>query len=42
MLSWLPIVDRKDAHTIVYNAQDMVAISRFIEFMTTYSIEIEP
>lgn len=42
MLSWLPIVDRRDAHTIIYRAPDMVAVSRFIEFMTTYSVEIEP
>jgi len=42
MLAWLPIVERRDAHTIRYVAPDMVAISMFIEFMTTYSVEIEP
>ena len=42
MLAWLPIVQRRDAHSIRYVAADMIAISKFIEFITTYSIEIEP
>ena len=42
MLAFLPIVERKDAHTIRYVAPDMVAVSKFIEFITTYSVDIEP
>jgi D-amino peptidase len=42
MLAWLPMVERRDAHTIRYSAPDMLAVSRFIEFITTYSVEIEP
>lgn len=42
MLAYLPIVQRRDAHTIGYSAPDILAISRFIEFITNYSIEIEP
>lgn len=42
MLAYLPIVERRDAHTVRYTAADMPAISKFIEFITNYSIEIEP
>lgn len=42
MLAWLPIVERRDAHTIRYVASDMIAVSKFIEFITTYCVEIEP
>jgi len=42
MLAWLPIVERRDSHTIRYTAPDMLAVSRFIEFITSYSVEIEP
>jgi D-amino peptidase len=42
MLAWLPMVQRRDAHTIRYVAADILLISRFLEFITTYSIEIDP
>ena len=42
MLAFLPIVERRDAHTVRYLAPDILAISRFLEFITTYSVEIEP
>jgi D-amino peptidase len=42
MLAYLPIVVRRDAHSVRYTARDMIAISKFIEFVTTYCIEIEP
>ncbi len=42
LLAWLPIVQRRDSHTIRYNGPDMVAISRFLEFITTYCIDLEP
>lgn len=42
LLAYLPIVQRKDAHTVRYVAPDMLAISRFLEFITSYSPEIDP
>ena len=42
MLAYLPIVERVDAHTVRFMANDMVAISKFIEFIMTYCPEIEP
>lgn len=42
MLAWLPIVERLTAHAIRYTAPDMIEVSKFIEFITTYSVEIEP
>src|SRR5690606_24645713 len=42
MLAYLPIVERIDAHSIRYNAPDMVALSKFMEFITTYCPELEP
>lgn len=42
MLAYLPIVERRNAHTIRFTAADMVAISKFIEFIVTYCPDIEP
>jgi D-amino peptidase len=42
MLAYLPIVERTDAHTIRYVAPDVIAVSRFIEFLTTYAVTLEP
>ena len=42
MLAYLPIVQRTDAHTIRYVGPDMLAISKFIEFVTTYDVALEP
>ena len=42
MLAYLPIVQRTDAHTIRYAAADILAISKFIEFVTTYDVALEP
>ncbi|MCB0280555.1 MAG: M55 family metallopeptidase, partial [Calditrichaeota bacterium] len=42
ILAYLPIVKRVDAHSISYQADDMVAISRFLTFLTSYSISIIP
>lgn len=42
MLAYLPIVQRVDSHTIRYVADDMVAISRFLEFATSYSPGLSP
>ncbi len=42
MLDYLPIVERTDSHTIRYIAETMIDISKFIEFITTYSIALDP
>jgi D-amino peptidase len=42
VLSYLPIVERTDSHGIRYVAKDMLEAARFIEFVTTYTIELEP
>ena len=42
LLSYLPIVEQVDSHTIRYVADDMVAISKFLEFATSYQISLTP
>jgi len=42
LLSYLPIVEQVDSHTISYVADDMVAISTFLEFITSYQISLTP
>ncbi|MDH5805441.1 MAG: M55 family metallopeptidase [Gemmatimonadota bacterium] len=42
MLAYLPIVTRVDSHTIRYEANDMVEISKFLEFVTSYSVSLQP
>ena len=42
LLSYLPIVEQVDSHTIRYVADDMVEISKFLEFITSYSISLSP
>lgn len=42
MLAYLPMVERPDAHSIRYVGPDMIAISKFIEFVTTYAVTLEP
>lgn len=42
VLALLPIVDREDAHTIEYEGPDMVAVSRFLEFVMSYAPGLEP
>jgi D-amino peptidase len=42
ILSYLPIVDRVDSHTIRFVGQDMVEVSKFIEFLTTYRVDLSP
>ncbi len=40
--AYLPEVERVDSHTIRYVGADMVAVSKFIEFVTTYSVDLTP
>jgi D-amino peptidase len=42
MLSYLPIVEQTDSHTIRYIGSTIVDISKFIEFITSYNVAIEP
>lgn len=42
LMAYLPNVDRVDAHTIRFVGRNMVEISRFLEFTTSYSVSITP
>lgn len=42
MLAYLPIVQRLDSHTIRYVGSSILEVSRFLEFVTTYAVNLEP
>jgi D-amino peptidase len=42
MLSYLPIVERTDSHSIRFVGKDMVAISKFVQFMDGYETSLTP
>ncbi len=42
VLSYLPSVERVDAHSVTFTGRDMVEVSKFIEFMTSYSVSLTP
>ena len=42
LLAYLPIVTRVNAHTIRFVGKDIVEVSRFIEFVNSYSPDITP
>ncbi len=42
IMSYLSIVEQVDSHTIRYIGNTIVDISKFIEFLTTYNVAIEP
>jgi D-amino peptidase len=42
ILAYLPIVERTGSHSIRYVAKDMVAISKFVEFMDGYEPGLAP
>lgn len=42
LLAYLPIIERIDSHTIRYRGKDMIDISKFIEFILSYSAEMKP
>ncbi len=42
VLAYLSIVDRPDAHSIRFVGQDMVEISKFLQFVTTYDAGLTP
>ena len=42
LLSYLPSVEQVDSHTIRYVAEDMVAVSKFLEVLTSYQVSLTP
>lgn len=42
MLAYLPMVERVDAYSVRYVGADILAVSRFLEFVTTYAFTLEP
>jgi D-amino peptidase len=42
VLAYLSIVERTDSHSIRFVGKDMIEVSRFMEFMTTYRVDITP
>jgi len=42
LLGYLPGVERTSAHSIRFTGADMVELSRFFQFVTNYSISIQP
>ena len=42
VLSYLPIVERTDAHAVRFTGRDMIEISKFIEFVMYYEPGLEP
>jgi D-amino peptidase len=42
MLAYLPIVERTDSHSIRFVGKDMVAISKFVQFMDGYETSLTP
>jgi D-amino peptidase len=42
VLAYLPIVQRTDSHSIRFTGKDIVEVSDFLEFITTYEPSLEP
>ena len=42
LLDYLPQVERMDPHTIRFEGRDMLEVSRFLEFILTYSPDLSP
>ena len=42
LLSYLSIVQRTDAHSIRFTGKDMIEVSKFLEFINTYELSLEP
>lgn len=42
LLAYLPIVDRVDSHTIRYMADNMIEVSKFLEFALSYEVSLAP
>jgi D-amino peptidase len=42
LLSYLPIVQRTDSHSIRFMGKDIIEVSKFLEFITNYEPSLEP
>jgi len=42
VLSYLSIVERTDAHSIRFVGKDIVEVSKFLEFINSYELSLEP
>ena len=42
VLAYLPIVERTTAHSIRFTGRDIIEVSKFIEFISTYEPGIAP
>ena len=42
VLSYLSIVERADAHSIRFTGKDMLEVSKFLSFINTYELALEP
>jgi D-amino peptidase len=42
LLAYLPIVERVASHTIRFNGRNIIEVSKFIEFITSYAVDITP
>lgn len=42
LLAYLPMVERVDSHTIRFVGKDMIEVSKFLEFVLKYRIDIKP
>ena len=42
LLAYLPGVERVDSHSVRYVGKDMVEVSRFLEFATSYQVDLTP
>ena len=42
IVTYLPGVERRDAHTIRYTARNVLEVARFIQFLTTYNAGMTP
>ena len=42
LLAYLPMVERVDSHTIRFVGKDMIEVSKFLEFVLSYRVDLEP
>ena len=42
VLSYLSVIERIDSHTVRFAGKDMIEVSKFLEFILTYSPALEP
>jgi D-amino peptidase len=42
ILSYLSIIERTDSHSIRFTGKDMIEVSKFLEFIMTYNLTLEP